>query len=169
MKMGPMTSSTLSVEIRRDHVWILHQLRQVARRGNPELSEIRAIINVLGAHHLAEEETLYEPIKFLRNTSVDCAQQYHIVLDNLTHSIEQGGHSDNVKRCQILLLENLLEHHFSAEEQLLLPAFNGNFSATDRLVFGHEYRRRVNRYAEMLGRRALHRRSSRLAVVPASS
>ena len=139
--------STISTEIRNDHVWILHALRQIVRHGSLELAEIRRVTNVIGAHHLAEEETLYEPLKTLRHTSVGRAQQYHIILDDLTHSIELGRRRDRSTRSQILLLENLLEHHFYIEEQVLLPAFVGNFSAAHQLMFGEEYRHRFSKYA----------------------
>lgn len=159
-------NSTLSTEIRNDHLWILHQLRQIAGRGGLKSSEIRNVTGALGAHHLAEEETLYEPVKTLRHTSVGRAQQYHIVLDDLTQSIEHGRLSNKAMHCQILLLENLLEHHFFIEEQVLLPAFNGNFTVADQLAFGEEYRRRFDRYVQKLDSGNSQEHRPCLAAVP---
>lgn len=163
-----MSNSTLSTEIRSDHVWILHELRQIVRRGSFERSEIRRVTTALGAHHLAEEETLYEPIKALRRASVDRAEQYHIVLDDLTHSIEFASRVDPSVNGQILLLENLLEHHFFIEEQVFLPALVGNFSESDQWVFGEEYRLRFRNHMDVSGARKTIERWPRVPVTTIS-
>ena len=159
-------NAPLSIEIRNDHARILHQLRQVIVSGNLERPAVSRVTVALGAHHLAEEETLYEPIKPLRHVSVGRAQQYHLVLDDLMDSIETSSQTDKSLHCRLLLLENLLEHHFFIVDQVLLPAFIGNFSMADQLVFGEEYRRRYHKYVAILTRRGTARSKPQLVTLP---
>lgn len=131
---------SLADEICNDHERILNRLNQLSDRHGIAANSVRPILAAIGAHHLAEEETLYNALKSCAHAGVGEAQVYHLVLDDLTYSIERNEQSDEPLNYQLRLLQHLLEHHFMAEETQLLEIMDRKFSLQQQLDLGVQYR-----------------------------
>ncbi len=142
----------LTDEIRNDHERILSRLRQLSARPGITANSVRPIMAAIGAHHLAEEDTLYDALKTFALAGVGEAKVYHLVLDDLTHTIECDQLNAEPLRYQLRLLEHLLEHHFKVEETQLLEILVGKFSLQQQLGLGREYRERYRNNISALQR-----------------
>ena len=137
-----MPDVSLVEAIREDHQSILEGVREIRRRSSIDREAISKLSLAVGAHHLAEEDTLYDVLSSVASARVGEARAYHIVLDDLTHAIERGPRIQETTRDQVRLLEQLLRHHFRTEESELLEILPDNLTAEDLRQLGRTYRRR---------------------------
>ena len=153
---------TLADEIRNDHKRILNRLQQLINRRRIEPEFVRPTIAAIGAHHLAEEDTLYDALKSFALASIGEAQVYHLVLDDLTHDIDVGGCSGETLQYQLSLLLHLLENHFQFEETQLLETLSSKFSIGQQVELGRQYRQR---YRQSITALHLSSKAGQLTVV----
>ena len=149
-----MRDISLADEIYDDHKKILIYIQHLCQQHQISRSAVRALATIMGAHHLAEEEILYSVLNTTTaqaRDQVGLAQGYHLVLDDLMYGIEQGDRLDETLRYQLLLLENLLRHHFLMEENELLPIFVDTFSRQQQCNFGYLYRQLYEQNIAILG------------------
>lgn len=129
-------------------------------------SSVREVTMAIGAHHLAEEETLYEALRGVAEMHVGQAKVFHQVLDDLTHTIECGGQLDEPLRYQMLLLKQLLVNHFQMEEALLLELFAEEFPRQENVDLGRLYRLRYQKYLTLIDSRNRQNRTGNSRPVP---
>jgi len=158
--------STLADEICDDHERILCRLEQLAEREAIDAKSAQPILVAIGAHHLAEEDTLYDALKSYALASIGEAQVYHMVLDDLTHAIDGSHQSEDPLRYQLRLLRHLLEHHFMMEETQLLEILIDRFSLKQQLALGRQYRERYRQNIRALRRKEI---SDQFAIVEMNS
>lgn len=127
-------------EICSDHARIMGQLEALIDCRAWKKGRSRQLFALIGAHHLAEEETLYSGLFPERSQSVGQALAFHAVLDDLIHNIEKNQGVDSSLQYELLLLHHLLGLHFDAEEAELLELFVEQNSVDFQFRLGQEYR-----------------------------
>ena len=151
---------TLADEIRADHGRILDSLGRLASDGEIDDDHIESVLVTIGAHHLAEEETLYAALDERESAAIGQARAYHVVLDELVDSIQDWSFRDEPVRHRIELLKNLMRQHFEFEEERFLDGIDGLLPVDEQDELGTDYRRRCGDYRQILKRRFESRRQT---------
>lgn len=127
-------------EIRADHAQILMQMKKLIHRVSIRQVHLDRLFLEIGAHHLAEEDTLYDATKPFAVESVGQAQAFHLVLDDFAQTIQFGDRTHEPLRYQLLLLQHLLDENFRFEEGQLMNVLSTAVSTRRQRALGQRYR-----------------------------
>lgn len=132
---------TLSEEICSDHQIIVSRVRSLCTQSTPNRTKLYELMTITGAHHLAEEEVLYDQFRHAAGQAVGEAKVFHLILDDLSHSIGNDGiHFCETLVSQLSLFDRLLQHHFMIEESELLLPMADAMSLRKQIALGQRYR-----------------------------
>ena len=143
-----MNQITITEEIRSDHQRLIATLDQlIAREKTPErFSKLKRCLTQLGAHHLAEEESILQAMKCCQHDELGEIQAFHEVLDNLADTISFGGPKSETLEHELRVLRHLISLLSDAEETKVLTMAEWELSLPKRVELASNYRTKCDEY-----------------------
>lgn len=132
--------TTLVDEICDDHDYIICHLDTLISAEEISHDEAHEALTTIGAHHIAEEQTLYTQLQPVFPQAMGQSQVYHTVLDDIIHSVASTSTTSEQRRFELSLLRDLLRHHFDTEESEHLTYIAEQLSGHEQNRLGRLYR-----------------------------